>query len=310
MNDEVFALVAAQREEEEVEEEVRRRGGDLRRDADWIRRDTLGWYENLMLQLEEEDPNEFKAMLRMEPAMFHELQARLFDRLKKKDTNWRRALPPRLKIAITLTYLGSGHRYKTLMRCFRVPSNTISLIITEVCQAIIDEYRDEMIQCPSTSEEWKEKAEEFGVRWNFGHALGALDVKHLAARKPRNSGSMFRNSEGFFSFIIMALVDARYRFMWVEVGAGAGSDAQIYNSSQLKKKIEDGSMGFPEPDNLPAVLPHRRRCICPPHHHDEAVLPTRYNARGENLQLPVFQGEAGCSERLRDVGKQIPVPPG
>ena len=138
------------------------------------------------------------------------------------------------------------------MRCFRVPSNTISLIITEVCQAIIDEYLDEMIQCPSTSEEWKEKAEEFGVRWNFGHALGALDVKHLAARKPRNSGSMFRNSEGFFSFIIMALVDARYRFMWVEVGAGAGSDAQIYNSSQLKKKIEDGSMGFPEPDNLPA----------------------------------------------------------
>ena len=37
-----------------------------------------------MVELENEDPREFKNMLRMEPAMFHELEARLTPRLLKR----------------------------------------------------------------------------------------------------------------------------------------------------------------------------------------------------------------------------------
>ena len=44
----------------------------------WLRRrEQFGWCESLMVELENEDPREFKNMLRMEPAMFHELEARL-----------------------------------------------------------------------------------------------------------------------------------------------------------------------------------------------------------------------------------------
>ena len=39
--------------------------------------------KNLMVELENEDPREFKKMVRMEPAMFHELEARLIPRMRR-----------------------------------------------------------------------------------------------------------------------------------------------------------------------------------------------------------------------------------
>jgi len=253
----VQQVALAEREGEEAAEEERRRRAAARQQAAWTRpwiqrRRALGWYDTLMVELEREDPREFRCMMRMDPAMFHELEGRLHDRLKKRDTNWRPALPPGLKLAITLYYFSSGVPYSTLQYGFRVAANTISLIIAEVCQAIIDEFRDEMIKCPCTPEEWKAKAEEFGKMWNFWHGLGALDGKHCGMKSPPKSGSLYHNYKGFFSIILMALVDARYRFMWVEIGAnGACSDAQIFNSSHLKRCIEDGSIGFPPAENLP-----------------------------------------------------------
>ena len=47
---------------------------------------------------------------------------------------------------------------------------------------------------------------------------------------------------------MLALVDGQYKFRWVDVGtAGSCSDAQIFNACQLKRKIEDGRIGFPDP---------------------------------------------------------------
>lgn len=47
----------------------------------------------------------------------------------------------------------------------------------------------------------------------------------------------------------MALVDASYKVIWVEAN-GACSDAQIFNNSKLKEKIEDGTLDIPQPENL------------------------------------------------------------
>ena len=45
---------------------------------------------------------------------------------------------------------------------------------------------------------------------------------------------------------MLALVDGEYKFRWVDPGtAESCSDAQIFNSSRLKAKIQDGSIGFP-----------------------------------------------------------------
>lgn len=234
-----------------LEEEARRRNPRV-----WVRpwitrREAFGWYDTLMVELEQEDPKSFVNMLRLEPALFHELVDRLTPRVEKMSTRWREPIPAGLRVAITLKFLASGADYKTLMQGFRVPANTISIIIRQVCDAIYDEFKD-LVHCPTTREEWLQKADEFGQRWNFFHTLGALDGKHVGLRKPPNSGSLYFNYKKFFSILFLALVDAAYKFMWVQVGVnGAAGDAQIFNNSTLKRRLMNGSLNLPEPSPLP-----------------------------------------------------------
>jgi len=78
------------------------------------------------------------------------------------------------------------------MYSFRVAiMNNISVVIPEVCQAIVKEYKDEIIICPKSPEEWTSIGKVFRDRWNVPHAMGALDGKHVAIRKPTKSGSLY-----------------------------------------------------------------------------------------------------------------------
>jgi hypothetical protein len=50
----------------------------------------------------------------------------------------------------------------------------------------------------------------------------------------------------------MALVDAKYRFLWVDVGRnGSCSDGGIFGESDLKKAIVDQDIGIPDPKPFP-----------------------------------------------------------
>ena len=78
--------------------------------------------------------------------------------------------------------------------------------------------------------------EKFRNRWNVPQAVGALVGKHIAIKCPKKSGSEYFNYKGYFSLILLALVDAGYKFLWVNVGVSDSlSDAQIFNCSKLKK---------------------------------------------------------------------------
>ncbi len=188
----------------------------------------------------------------MSPEMFDELLARVGRRITKQHTSYRDPLEPGMKLALTLRHLASGSKYASMKFGWRVPHNTQSLLVREVCQAIIDEYMDEVMICPTTPDGWRAIADKFYEKWNLPHTCGALDGKHVACRCPPKSGSMYYNYKGFYSVVLMALVDADYKFIWADVGGtGSASDAQIYNASELKECVEDGTIGFPDPDPIP-----------------------------------------------------------
>ena len=72
---------------------------------------------------------------------------------------------------------------------------------------------------PPTEDEWRGIAARFMERWNFPNCIGALDGKHVAIQAPPGSGTLYFNYKKTFSVVLLALVDADYRFRVVHIGA-------------------------------------------------------------------------------------------
>ena len=95
-------------------------------------------------------------------------------------------------------------------------------------------------------------AAEVSSGWNFYHTLGAIDGKHVTIRCPRNGRSLYNNYKGFHSIILFTLVDAYYKFMWVDVGVTRSNfDVHIFNQLQLRAGIIDGCLQVPAAEPLP-----------------------------------------------------------
>ena len=105
---------------------------------------------------------------------------------------------------------------------------------------------------PETPNDWKIIAENFHERWNFPLCLGAIDGKHIVLKAPPNSGSEYFNYKGTFSIVLMALVDAHYKFTCIDVGSyGRNSDGGILAHSNLGKALASDHLNLPESTILP-----------------------------------------------------------
>lgn len=77
-----------------------------------------------------------------------------------------------------------------------------------------------------TTGQLRENADKFFNRWNFPNCVAAIDGKHVRIKCPINSASAFFNYKDFFSIVLLALVDADYKFVAVDVGSyGREGDA-------------------------------------------------------------------------------------
>lgn len=102
-----------------------------------------------------------------------------------------------------------------------------------MCNAIWKILQPIYLQCPQEEKEWIRIAKEFNNIWNFPNCIGAIDGKHCRIQAPPNSGSAFYNYKSYFSLILMAIADARYRFIWVDIG---DYDTCYYKTTTLKTR--------------------------------------------------------------------------
>jgi len=98
----------------------------------------------------------------------------------------------------------------------------------------------------------QEIADEFETQWNCPNCMGANDGKHMRIRCPQNSGSQFRNYKSYFSVHLQAIVDTKYKFMTVDIGAyGRQSDSGVFTESSVFRHLEAGSFNLPPPRQIP-----------------------------------------------------------
>lgn len=151
-----------------------------------------------------------------------------------------------------LRFLATGSSFSDLAFRFRMGVSTVSKIIYETIDAIIATLLNIAIPSSRSEEEWKQIAEEYFLKWNFPNCLGALDGKHVHIFAPNKSGSFYFNYKSTFSINLMALVDANYRFVMVDIGGyGSSADSTIFKNCSFGKSWIDN----PEKLNIPANAP-------------------------------------------------------
>jgi len=87
-----------------------------------------------------------------------------------------------------------------------------------------------------TKKSWDKIAQQFYSKWNIPNCVGAVDGKHVSVFCPKNSGSLYFNYKGTFSIVLMAVVDADYKYIMADIGAyGHNSDGGIFANSNFGK---------------------------------------------------------------------------
>ncbi|CAH1956465.1 unnamed protein product [Acanthoscelides obtectus] len=193
----------------------------------------------------------FKETFRVNRTQFNEVDELIKNDITGKECNAQKPIGSEEKVAVCLRYLATGDMYKTIGLSYRMGQRTVSNIVCQVCEAIWRRLQPIYMPEP-TVEIWKNIALEYERKWQFYNCLGAVDGKHVAIRKPLLSGSSFFNYKQYFSVVLMATVDANYRFTSVNVGSmGRFSDGNIFANSPLGKMLYNGSLDLPEPKPLP-----------------------------------------------------------
>lgn len=136
-----------------------------------------GHSNNLLMEMRISDPEKYFNFLRMTPAMFDKLLGIVGPRIAKSDVI-RDSIPSKTRLEVTLRYLADGLSMTSCSYDFRIGKNTVSVIISETCQALWDCLK-EMVFPLQTTENWKKIATEFDHIWNFKNCIGAIDGKHV-----------------------------------------------------------------------------------------------------------------------------------
>ncbi|XP_039610051.1 protein ANTAGONIST OF LIKE HETEROCHROMATIN PROTEIN 1-like [Polypterus senegalus] len=158
---------------------------------------------------------------------------------------------PAIRLAVMLRYLATGMSLRALAASYQLGPATVCKIVAEVCQAIWTVLKDEFVAFPDT-DQWKNIRRDFWDFWNLPNCLGVIDGKHVRVRAPCHSGSAFFNYKGYFSFILLAVCDARYRFTVVDIGAyGRDSGAGVFVRSKFGSQLIEGNLSLLPPSTLP-----------------------------------------------------------
>nr|CAH7757347.1 unnamed protein product [Callosobruchus chinensis] len=89
----------------------------------------------------------FKNFLRMSTEDFENLICLVGPAVAKRHTNFRNAISVTERLAITLRFLATGDSYHSLMYLSKISKQSISVIIPEVCKALIDSLSGDVQVC-------------------------------------------------------------------------------------------------------------------------------------------------------------------
>lgn len=146
-------------------------------------------------------------------------------------------------------YMATRESLRSLGFTFWISQSYITGIIQLILKSSSSRLPGILLKPPS--KDLIKTAREFWEKWNFPNCVGSIDGKHIRISCPGKSDSLFFSYKDFFSIVLLAIVDANCKFIYVDIGSyGKESDSGIFSSSSLYKLIKQGNYFLPN-EKLP-----------------------------------------------------------
>ncbi|XP_049273736.1 uncharacterized protein LOC125759317 [Rhipicephalus sanguineus] len=150
------------------------------------------------------------------------------------------------RVAIGLYRLCSSAEDRTIAHLFGVGRSTVNVVWRQFSTAVIQQLESQWI-CMVRRADMADHVREFFAVTGFPQAVGALDGCHFPVSPPKKHATDYYNYKGWYSMILLALVDHRYRFRYIRVvSPGRCHDAGVYAASGLRKVVESAHFKSPQ----------------------------------------------------------------
>lgn len=145
-------------------------------------------------------------------------------------------------------FLATGNSFRSIGFNFRLGFSTVREIVKEVCDAIWNRLGP-IVMPPPTEDTWKSIAAKYKTMWHFLNCIGAIDGKHINIQCPIIA--TYYNYKGGNSIVLLALVDAVYKFIAIDGSYGRNSDGGIFSQSVIGQKLNNKTL---KPHHPPPLL--------------------------------------------------------
>ncbi|XP_075559184.1 uncharacterized protein LOC142590668 [Dermacentor variabilis] len=200
------------------------------------------WFEDTLPNLGE---NHFKQAFRVSPPTFRYLVESCRSVLERQTTRLRKPISVEKRVAVGLYRLCSSAEDRTIAHLFGIGRSTVNVLCREFCKAVIDQLEGEWLHM-IRRQELKQHIREFFALSGFPQGIGALDGCHFCVSPPKENAVDYHNYKGWYSIILLAMVDHMYRFRYINIGApGRCHDANVYARSRLSTLVEGAYFSLP-----------------------------------------------------------------
>ncbi|XP_061726000.1 uncharacterized protein LOC133531666 isoform X1 [Cydia pomonella] len=155
-------------------------GHPERKKRKWVRDRSEG--ETEYEQLCKESDEVFYEHMNMSKASFEELHSMVELLIEKTDTNFRKSISTRERLAICLRHLRAGLSYKELSTKYRVGRTTVSAIVKDVSRALWGTLQPAHMPAPR-ERTWRRAEADFKLICQFPNCVGSVGGRHIIAKQ-------------------------------------------------------------------------------------------------------------------------------
>nr|XP_047142406.1 uncharacterized protein LOC101236526 [Hydra vulgaris] len=170
---------------------------------------------------------EFKEHFRVNRNTFNFPVNELHPHLGKTTTTMREPISVVKRVAVALHYLASCEEYRAVSSLFGIGKSTANLIVHEFINAVNDILLPKYVKFPLSVEILNKHSIDFEAILGFPQCVGAVVGCHIPISAPKDQAISYYNYKGWYSIVLFAVVDCRYRFIYTSVGLPELGDSLV-----------------------------------------------------------------------------------